>query len=335
VRYATTTSPPPSVGWTIDTKAEAEYGTRKLEVHPEIVSAGSTTHPIFGEVGAPQEREKDVDMGASLKADMRTIRDTFDLSGVPRQAYYMGLAGVLPYLATSLGTVFCAYEINHAHAFGTGTFMTQSTAETLLHILQPLQIGYGAVILSFLGAIHWGLEWAGYGGYHGYRRYAIGVVAPAVAWPTLLLPTTYALIGQFFAFNFLYNADAKAAAQGWAPPWYSTYRFVLTFIVGASIVVSLIGHGEIADKVQAVKSPVERIQGMGETMDQQFRAEEAARAERFAALQSHDSGSEESESDSASSDSGGDTSEGGDEQQSDDRGGEGDESKDASGSDKQ
>jgi hypothetical protein len=32
----------------------------------------------------------------------------------------------------------------------------------LLHFLEPLQIGYGASILSFLGAIHWGLEWAGY-----------------------------------------------------------------------------------------------------------------------------------------------------------------------------
>jgi hypothetical protein len=34
-------------------------------------------------------------------------------------------------------------------------------------------------ILSFLGAIHWGLEFAGYGGSHHYRRYAIGVVAPS------------------------------------------------------------------------------------------------------------------------------------------------------------
>jgi hypothetical protein len=35
-------------------------------------------------------------------------------------------------------------------------------------------------------SIHWGLEWAGYGGKFGYRRYAAGVIAPAVAWPTLM-----------------------------------------------------------------------------------------------------------------------------------------------------
>lgn len=64
---------------------------------------------------------------------------------MPRQAYYIGLAGVLPYLATSLSTVACAYEINHSVA-GYGHFLSAQTAEALLHILEPLQIGYGAVV---------------------------------------------------------------------------------------------------------------------------------------------------------------------------------------------
>ncbi|KAK5044886.1 hypothetical protein LTR16_011465, partial [Cryomyces antarcticus] len=133
------------------------------------------------------------------------------------------------------------------------------TAELALHILEPLQVGYGAVILSFLGAIHWGLEFAQYGGAQGYPRYMIGVVAPAVAWPTILLPAEYALITQFLAFNFLYYADARATVRGWAPPWYSTYRFVLTFIVGASIVVSLIGRGQIADQIGRLPGPADKI----------------------------------------------------------------------------
>src|SRR6201996_7861565 len=118
-------------------------------------------------------------------------------------------------------------------------------------------------ILSFLGAIHWGLEWAGYGGYHGYRRYAIGVLAPAVAWPTLMLPYEWALATQFLAFTMLYFVDSTAATRGWTPPWYSTYRFVLTFMVGASIVVSLIGRGEISDRDAKRKLPtaVDRIKG--------------------------------------------------------------------------
>jgi hypothetical protein len=65
---------------------------------------------------------------------------------VPKQAYYIGLAGVLPYLATSLSTVFCAHEINHAAAFGTGHLFTGETATLLLQVLEPLQVGYGAVV---------------------------------------------------------------------------------------------------------------------------------------------------------------------------------------------
>lgn len=86
------------------------------------------------------------------------------MKDVPREAYYIGMAGVLPYVATSLSTVYCAFEINHSAAHGTGFLLSDKTAEVALHILEPLQIGYGAVIISFLGAIHWGLEFAGYDG---------------------------------------------------------------------------------------------------------------------------------------------------------------------------
>ena len=76
----------------------------------------------------------------------KTVKETFDLSAVPRQAYYFGLAGVLPYLATSLSTVACAYEINHSNATGSGYIISAKTAEEILHMLEPIQIGYGAVV---------------------------------------------------------------------------------------------------------------------------------------------------------------------------------------------
>ena len=44
-------------------------------------------------------------------------------------------------------------------------YLDPQTAQHILDILQPIQIGYGAVLLSFLGAIHWGLEFAGVGGH--------------------------------------------------------------------------------------------------------------------------------------------------------------------------
>lgn len=150
-------------------------------------------------------------------------------------------------------------------------------------------------IISFLGAIHWGLEWAKFGGTHGYRRYAYGVVAPAVAWPTLLLPVEYALIAQFAAFSFLYFADARAVVKGWAPPWYSTYRFVLTFVVGASIVISLIGRGQIADKISRLPSPADRLKEMRAAQVDALEQEERERRAKVVASDEEDEEEEEEE----------------------------------------
>jgi len=256
----------------IDKQAEKKYAQEKLKPTPETVTATSSTHAMFSEVGT-NNPVNDVDMLASVKHDIGLVKETFDMKSVPRQAYLIGLAGVLPYLGTSLSTVFCAWEINHSVG-GIGSIMTSQTAETFLHILEPLQVGYGAVILSFLGAIHWGLEFARYGGQQGYKRYAIGVFAPAVAWPTLLMPIEYALITQFAAFTLLYYIDTKATYRGWTPPWYSIYRFVLTFIVGGSIVVSLIGRGEVNQKVSRPPGAVDRITALREAAQESLIREE-------------------------------------------------------------
>ena len=76
-----------------------------------------------------------------------------------------------------------------------------------------------AQMISFLGAIHWGLEWAKYGGVQGYPRYAIGVFAPIAGWSATLMPIEYALITQFLSFTTLYLIDTRAALKGWTPPW--------------------------------------------------------------------------------------------------------------------
>ena len=77
----------------------------------------------------------------------KVIKDTFNFEAVPTEAYRIGLAGVLPYLATSTATVLCAFEYNNAaHMGGMGYFLSEKTAELFLHVLEPLQVGYGAVV---------------------------------------------------------------------------------------------------------------------------------------------------------------------------------------------
>lgn len=84
--------------------------------------------------------------------------------------------------------------------------------------------------------------------------------------------------------------------NGWAPHWYSTYRFVLTFIVGASIVASLIGRGQIADQINRLPSPADRVKKL---RDLQYEAaeeeEKAKRARMIAEEEEEENGDEEEE----------------------------------------
>jgi hypothetical protein len=56
------------------------------------------------------------------------------------------MAGVIPYLATSLETVYLSYEINRAAALGDGLIFSGQSAELMLHMLEPIQVGWGAVV---------------------------------------------------------------------------------------------------------------------------------------------------------------------------------------------
>jgi hypothetical protein len=53
---------------------------------------------------------------------------------------------VVPYVATSLQTVYLSYEINRAASLGDGLIFSGQSAELMLHMLEPIQVGYGAVV---------------------------------------------------------------------------------------------------------------------------------------------------------------------------------------------
>ena len=72
--------------------------------------------------------------------------ETFSLREVPKEALFVGLAGVIPYLATSLSTVYLSWDIQHAAHTGAGFLLSGETAEQLLHIIEPIQLGYGATV---------------------------------------------------------------------------------------------------------------------------------------------------------------------------------------------
>ena len=156
-------------------------------------------------------------------------------------------------------------------------------ALTLLDRALHIQVTYGAVMLSFLGALHWGMEFSGYGGHKGYQRLMLGATPILIGWPTLAMGPTSALLVQWLGFTGLWYADVKATAHGWskiirrsfvvymaliyvnqlAPKWYSQYRFYLSIIVGSCIIGTLAGisyygpvagHGLLSHDLQMIQN---------------------------------------------------------------------------------
>ncbi|KAK3348392.1 hypothetical protein B0H65DRAFT_174256 [Neurospora tetraspora] len=235
----------------IDTQHEKELAQQKLKADPEHVSVDSSVRPLVEQDQPSAVKAKDP--SESLKDDLDLIKDTLALKTVPREAYALGFAGTIPYLATSLSTVYLSWNLNQRYPSESGLLNTilfrHETVKDLLAIIEPIQVGYGAVLISFLGAIHWGLEFAEKTPSHARTRfrYSLGLLAPIVAWPTTLMPIQWALTTQFLAFTGLYYADSRATVKGWAPSWYATYRFVLTGIVGIALFISILGRLKIGE----------------------------------------------------------------------------------------
>ncbi|TDZ36629.1 hypothetical protein C8035_v005078 [Colletotrichum spinosum] len=257
----------------IDKKAEAEIAKKKLESRPEEVSVESSRRHLFEP--APANPESQADLSGGLKKELNIVRDTFNLSEVPREPYALGLAGTLPYLATSLSTMYLSWDLNlewpSTSQFANTIYMNKESAQYWLSLLEPIQLGYGAIIISFLGAIHWGLEYAEKTASPARTRfrYGMGVLAPVIAWPTLLMPIEYALTSQFAAFTFLYLADTRAKNKGWTPQWYGAYRFILTAIVGFSIFVSLVGRTKIGNAQPHIGQELAESMHRGKTDESQ------------------------------------------------------------------
>ena len=176
---------------------------------------------------------------SSLTSMLRLVQE------VPRGALIFGTAGLVPYFATSFTTVYLARQAFLADR-GFPAKFDVDTALALLYHNENLQVTYGAVILSALGTIHWGIDFAFRGMQadqagqpQGTERYWLGALPVALAWPTLLLPNQLALASQWAAFTIVWYTDMLATSWGWTPRWYSTYRFGLTAIVGSSLLVTL------------------------------------------------------------------------------------------------
>jgi len=60
------------------------------------------------------------------------------------------------------------------------------------------------------------MEFSGMGGHKGYPRLFLGVAPAVLAWSTITLQPSFALLWQWLGFTGLWYADNKATAAGWS-----------------------------------------------------------------------------------------------------------------------
>ena len=135
---------------------------------------------------------------------------TFELRR-PAAVAWLGYGGLLPFVALAL---FGALDANHRELW------------------QKMLLSYGAVILSFVGALHWAFAMVhpATQGQNAGGIYAWSVMPSLVAWVALLVsPTvcTTLLLGGLLAH---YRQDLRLARVLALPDWYLPLRLQLTLV---------------------------------------------------------------------------------------------------------
>lgn len=103
-----------------------------------------------------------------------------------------------------------------------------------------LLLAYGAVILSFVGALHWAFAMLmrRLDEQERNRRYLWSVVPALMAWPCALLPVPVATLALITGFALQYAQDHALTRQGGLPAWYLPLRLHLSLIAVASLALA-------------------------------------------------------------------------------------------------
>ncbi|WAF87736.1 DUF3429 domain-containing protein [Metapseudomonas otitidis] len=145
----------------------------------------------------------------------------FDAPHPPQLARLLGFAGLVPFVTGALGI-----------------WLTPIGWRPL--VLAAL-LDYAAVILAFMGAIHWGLAMrAGQEDTRARLQLGFSVIPALFGWVAISagLPAGLAVAVFIPAFIGLYLADLRAVRLGLAPGWYPALRRPLTIGVVTNLLVA-------------------------------------------------------------------------------------------------
>ena len=137
---------------------------------------------------------------------------------VPPSAAWLGGLGALPFIGLA----------------GAAPYLDSEPRMFAVHAL----LAYGAVILSFLGGVHWGLA-IGSRSNADHRelqkRLIVSVIPSLAAWVALLFPERTGLLILAAAITAMLWVDIRATRADHAPQWYPKLRIPLTCVVVAAL----------------------------------------------------------------------------------------------------
>lgn len=140
-----------------------------------------------------------------------------------KTAWVLSLAGALPLLTLSLALLWLD-SVNPLEAIAVDAMKT-----------------YGAVILSFLGGIRWGMALRNATSDDTHMRLIVSVVPSLAGWFSLLLPIPYVFAVQALAFAAQGAWDSFAGQKGEVQLWFVKLRMTLTFIVASCMIMGFFG----------------------------------------------------------------------------------------------
>ena len=133
-----------------------------------------------------------------------------DASSVPSGAAWLGGLGIIPFAGLSLATPFVSDVVRTQLSFAL--------------------LAYGAIILSFLSGIHWGLAIGAVPQSDNmlWPRIVLSILPSLVAWTALLVPFSIGFLVLAAAFVAMLLVDIRASRMHEAPAWYSKLRWPLS-----------------------------------------------------------------------------------------------------------
>ena len=137
-----------------------------------------------------------------------------------RRAWFLSIAGFFPFAFFALCIVW---------------FDQQNPLRPL--VIDSMKI-YGAIILSFLGGIRWGIAMKSENVEKTGLVFSLSVLPSIIGWLSLFLPLPYVFAVQALGFAGQGAWDSFAAQHQVYGLWFARLRSTITFLVVACLVVA-------------------------------------------------------------------------------------------------